>query len=75
MTQLHCYVPDELARRLSDEARQAGMPISRYLAALIRKDTETPPWPDGYFDLFGSWQNEPLTRGPQGDFEPRSSLD
>ena len=61
MTRLHCYVPDEVANRLKDRARQAGMPVSRYLAALIRKDTET-TWPEGYFDLFGGWQGEPLSR-------------
>ncbi|MFT4178325.1 MAG: hypothetical protein QM612_02515 [Thermomonas sp.] len=69
MTQLHCYVPDDVAKRLNDKAKQAGMPVSRYLAALIRKDTET-GWPEGYFDLFGAWEGEPLVRPTQDILEP-----
>jgi hypothetical protein len=74
MTQLHCYVPDEVAKRLSDKAKQAGVPVSRYLAGLVRKDTEA-QWPKGYFELFGTWKGGPLARPPQGEFEQRASFD
>lgn len=74
MTQLHCYVPEDVANRLSDKAKQVGMPVSRYLAALIRKDTET-GWPEGYFEVFGGWQGEPAARSPQGEFEQRNGWD
>lgn len=76
MTQLHCYVPEEVARRLNDRARQAGLSVSRYLADLVRKDiAPANEWPEGYFDLFGSWEGEPLVRPPQGGHERRDSLD
>lgn len=31
-------------------------------------------WPEGYFDLFGSWEGEILQRPTQGDFEQREVL-
>jgi hypothetical protein len=34
-----------------------------YLAELIKKDvSEHNAWPEGYFELFGQWQGEPLVR-------------
>lgn len=73
MAQIHCYVPDDIARKLGDKARAAGLPVSRYLASLIRKEMET-PWPEGYFELFGQWQGEPLERPEQGNFEQRDGF-
>jgi hypothetical protein len=28
-------------------------------------------WPEGYFDVFGSWEGEPLKRSDQGEYEKR----
>lgn len=76
MAQLHCYVPEEIARQAQQRAEQAGLSLSRYLAELVKRDAaQANGWPDGYFDLFGSWQGEPLERAPQGEAEERLSLE
>ena len=64
MPRLHCYVPEDLADKLQQKARQAHLSVSKYLALLIKKEVET-QWPDGYFELFGGWQGEPLERAGQ----------
>jgi hypothetical protein len=63
MAQLYCYVPDALAEQVQHRATQAGLNLSRHLAELIKKDvSEHNAWPEGYFELFGQWQGEPLVR-------------
>ena len=74
MPQLHCYVPDELAKRLQAKAQQSHLSVSKYLALLIKKEVDN-QWPEGYFELFGSWQGEPLKRAPQEDYEQRESFE
>lgn len=76
MTQLHFYVPEEEEKQLREQARQAGMPLSRYLAHLVKESAATrAEWPSGYFEqVFGGWEGEPLRRAPQGEFEQRSAL-
>ena len=74
MPQLHCYVKEELADKLQEKARHANLSTSKYLALLVEKEVQT-QWPEGYFDLFGSWNGEPLERSPQGEYETRLSLD
>ena len=73
MPQLHCYVKEELAKKLQLKARQAHLSVSKYLALLIEKEVET-QWPEGYFELFGTWQGEPLERPAQGEYETRESF-
>jgi hypothetical protein len=73
MAQLHCYVPDEIAKRLQEKAKAAHLPLSKYLAMLVKKDLEN-QWPEGYFELFGQWQGEPLERPEQGGFEKRTGF-
>ncbi len=76
MAQLHCYVPEDIARQAQHRAEQAGLSLSRYLAELVKRDTaQASGWPEGYFELFGSWQGEPLERAPQGEFEERLPLE
>lgn len=54
MTQLHCYVPDDVAEKAQRKAKQAGLSLSRYLAELVKRDTcASEEWPEGYFDIFG----------------------
>lgn len=73
MSQLHFYVADEEERRLRDQARQAGVPLSRYLADLVKQGAlRAGQWPERYFEqVFGRWEGEPLRRAPQGDYEDR----
>lgn len=76
MAQLHCYVPEDIAQQAQRRAEQAGLSLSRYLAELVKRDAATASdWPEGYFDVFGSWQGEPLERAPQGEFEERLPLE
>jgi len=53
------------------------MPLSRYLASLVRDRAREPEqWPDGYFEqVFGRWEGEPLRREPPGEYERRNDLD
>ncbi|MDP2110161.1 MAG: hypothetical protein Q8N48_06210 [Thiobacillus sp.] len=75
MAQLHCYVPEEIARQAQRRATQSGLSLSRYLAELVKRDaTSAADWPEGYFDLFGKWEGAPLERLPQGEFEERLTL-
>ena len=74
MSQLHCYVPDDVARKLQAKAEQARLSVSRYLALLIEREVEN-QWPEKYFELLGNWHGESLTRPPQGDYESRSSFE
>jgi hypothetical protein len=48
--------------------------VSKYLALLVEKEVEA-QWPEGYFELFGRWNGDPLERPPQGEYEQRVSLD
>lgn len=78
MSQLHFYVPDEVEQKLREQAKQAGQPLSRYVAKLIQRQlADNSDWPPGYFEkVYGSWEgDEPLRRSPQGDYEQRPGLD
>ena len=44
MPQLHCYVPDKLAKRLEDNARKAHLSVSKYLALIVAREVEN-QWP------------------------------
>jgi len=74
MAQLHCYVPDDIAARLQKKAQQSHVPVSKYLAKLIKKEIGN-EWPKNYFDLFGSWEGEILKRPEQGKMERREELE
>jgi len=72
MAQLHCYVPEDLARQAQRKAALSGLSLSRYLAELIKRDADiSAVWPEGYFNLFGKWAGAPLERPPQGVAETR----
>ncbi|MCF8056116.1 MAG: hypothetical protein K9K37_05715 [Desulfocapsa sp.] len=73
MAQLHCYVPDEVAARFQEKAKHAHLPVSKYLAKLIKKEVEQ-EWPEDYFSLFGSWEGDKLQRPDQGELEQREEL-
>ena len=73
MPQLHTYVPKSLAERVAARAKARGVPVSRYLADLIRRDVEL-GWPDGFFErVAGGWKGAPLRRAPQGRLEDREA--
>ena len=73
MAQLHCYVPDEVAKRFQEKAKHAHLSVSKYLARLIKNEIDS-GWPENYFELFGSWEGDPLERPAQGEYEQRKKL-
>lgn len=73
MPQLHCYVADEVAAYLQQKAERAHLSVSKYIALLIQKDIAN-QWPEGYFDLFGTWEGSPLQRPEQNAYEQREVM-
>ena len=74
MPQLHLYVPDEVAKRLREQAKTKKMSLSKYLAEIVQRETPT-GWPEGYFEeVVGSWVGEPLQRPEPLELEERDPL-
>lgn len=75
MPQLHLYLPEPLAEKVKQKARQSGLSTSKYLAELIKRDVDA-GWPEAFFtEVAGGWQGKPLERPPQGEFELRDNLE
>jgi hypothetical protein len=76
MAQLHFYVPDEVEKEIRRKAAEAKLPLSRYLAELVKREAHiSQSWPEGYFeDVFGTWAGE-LKRPPQGHLEDREPFE
>jgi len=71
MAQMHFYIPDVFAEEIKKRAKQARLPVSRYLGELVKREIGT-QWPKNYFEfILGGWQGEPLRRDPEGGFEKR----
>ena len=65
MAQLHFYVPDDFAKEIRRRAKQARMPVSKYLVQVIMKEIG-PTWPENYFDdVGGRWNGDPTERDPR----------
>ena len=74
MPQLHLYLPSDVTDRVRVLARRRGLPVSRYLAELVRREVGG-DWPPDYFArVVGGWQGEPLVRPDQGVAETRGTL-
>lgn len=73
MAQLHCYIPDEIAEQFQKKAEHAHLSTSKYLASLVKREVGD-QWPEGYFEIFGTWEGEPLERPAQGAYEQREVL-
>ena len=72
---LHCYVSDEIAGQAQHRAAKSGLSLSRYLAELVKRDADASAnWPDGYFELFGTWEGAPLERFPTSPLEQRLQI-
>jgi hypothetical protein len=75
MSQLHFYVPDEVEKQIRIKAKQANLPLSKYLAELVKRETAAQnQWPAGYFELFDAWQGEPQTKPDELMLETRQSF-
>lgn len=75
MPQLHLYLPRDLADRVRRVAEAADMPVSRYLAELVKRELGS-EWPAGYFEeVVGGWVGDPPERPDQVDYEVREPFD
>lgn len=74
MPQLHFYVSENVADRVRQEAKAAGLSVSQYLAEIVKKELH-PQWPAGFFEeVAGGWQGDPLQRAEQGEPDSREAL-
>ena len=73
MSQLHFYVPDDIEAQIRLQAKQANLPLSQYLALVIKRETIAQnQWPAGYFELFDAWTGEPQTEPSELALEARA---
>ena len=76
MPQLHFYVPDDVAQQIKARAAQAKLPISRYVADLVKRDVGQ-GWPERYFErISGAAEGATTIRyEPSGPTEERLPLE
>ncbi len=75
MSQLHFYVPDEIEAQIRLQAKQANLPLSQYLALVVKRETIAQnQWPAGYFELFDAWAGEPQTKPSELALETRAAF-
>lgn len=58
MPQVTIYLDEAHDRRLRNAAEDAGMPVSRWVAALIEQYTRT-SWPAAVHEAAGGWPDAP----------------
>ena len=76
MGQVTIYLDDETESRLKASAKSQGVPVSRWIADLVRERTAT-EWPDEVRQLAGAWRDFPSAealRGAQGEDVRRESF-
>ncbi|MGQ0801490.1 MAG: hypothetical protein ACT4NL_15435 [Pseudomarimonas sp.] len=76
MGQVTIYLDSESERRMKEAAKAAGIPMSRWLAELVRSKTQN-EWPKAVRDSAGTWGGFPDTdelRQSQGQDTPREPL-
>jgi hypothetical protein len=75
MAQLHFYIPDDLAERVKARAAQARMPVSRYVAELVKREVGS-GWPKDYFKRIASRSSAAvIVHEPSGPPEERQPLE
>ncbi len=57
MAQLAIYIDDQLAKRLVQAVKASGKSKSKWVADAIKRSLQD-QWPDGFFDLAGSWEDD-----------------
>ena len=74
MPKLHFYVPDEVAEQIKARAAKAKMPVSRYVAELVKRDADQ-GWPEGYFQrISGASEAATIRYEPSAPPEERLPL-
>jgi hypothetical protein len=61
MAQVTLYLDAETNSRMKAAAKAAGMPVSRWVAQLIRARTQS-QWPESVRKLAGAWPDFPSLR-------------
>ncbi len=57
IAQLAIYIEDQLAERLDKAAKASGKSKSKWVAEAIKRSLQD-RWPEGFFDLAGSWEDD-----------------
>jgi hypothetical protein len=57
MTQLAVYIEDNLSERLEKAVKTSGKSKSKWIADAIKTALKD-QWPEDFFDLAGSWQDD-----------------
>ena len=57
MAQMAIYIEDQLAERLNKAAKTSGKSKSKWVADAIKRCLQD-QWPEGFFDLAGSWEDD-----------------
>lgn len=57
MPQLAIYIDDQLAERLDKAVKASGKSKSKWVAEAIKRSLQD-QWPEGFFELAGSWQDD-----------------
>ncbi|NEV60607.1 CopG family transcriptional regulator [Thiorhodococcus minor] len=76
MGQVTIYLDDETESRLKASAKSKGVPVSRWIAELVREKTGT-EWPEEVRQLAGAWPDFPdaeTLRGEQAEDVRRESF-
>ena len=58
MAQVTIYLPDDVAEKVREEAQRARKSLSAYMAQLAGGVRKSRQWPDGFAELFGSWEED-----------------
>ena len=74
MPQLRFYVPDDVAEQIRARAALAKLPLSRYVADLVKRDVGQ-GWPEDYFErISGAAKGAAIRYEPSGPSEERLPL-
>ncbi len=57
MAQIAIYIDDQLAKRLDEAVKASGRSKSKWVAQAIKRSL-TDQWPEGFFELAGSWKDD-----------------
>lgn len=57
IARLAIYIEDQLAERLDKVAKASGKSKSKWVAEAIKRSLQD-RWPEGFFDLAGSWEDD-----------------
>ena len=58
MAQVTLYLPDEIAGRLKEAARESGQSVSAFVTALAVRKLSPGGWPPSFERLYGKWEGD-----------------